>query len=74
MSEAEERHFEYAVMLANGTILDEEKPFVSEVEALKALQRERQHLRAYGVGEEYLPVLVTREVVLTTGSWTPGRD
>jgi len=67
----EESHFEWVVQLANGALLDEEKPFTVEGEALKALQRERQHLRAYGVGEEYLPVLVKREIVLTTGSWGP---
>lgn len=65
----EESHFEWAVQLANGVIIEEDKPFADEGEALKALQRERQHLRAYGVGEEYLPVLVKREIVLTTGSW-----
>ena len=70
----EERHFEWVVQLANGAIVDEEKPFSNEGEALKALQRERQHLRAYGVPEEYLPVLVRREIVLTTGSWGPTRD
>lgn len=70
----EERHFEWVVALANGTILDEEKPFVSEGEALKALQRERQHLRAYGVGEEYMPTLLKREIALITGSWQPGRE
>jgi len=65
----EERHFEWVVALVNGTLLDEEKPFVDEGEAMKALQRERQHLRAYGVGEEYMPILLKREIVLTTGSW-----
>lgn len=65
----EERHFEWAIQLANGAIINDEKPFPDEGEALKALQRERQHLRAYGVGEEYLPILVRREIVLTTGSW-----
>lgn len=71
MSGSEERHFEWVVMLANGTLLDEDKPFETEGEALKSLQRERQHLRAYGVGDEYLPILVRREVVLTKGSWGP---
>lgn len=65
----QERHYEWIVALANGTLLEEEKPFVIEAEALKALQRERQHLRAYGVGEEYMPILLRREIVLTTGSW-----
>ena len=67
----EERHYEWVVALCNGTILDEDKPFVEEGEAMKALQRERQHLRAYGVGEEYMPILLKREIVLTTGSWVP---
>jgi hypothetical protein len=65
----EESHYEWAVQLASGAIIDEEKPFVNEEEALKLLQRERQHLRAYGVPEEFLPILVKREIVLTTGSW-----
>ena len=67
-------HFEWAIQLANGALIDDEKPFVNEGEALKALQRERQHLRAYGVGEEYLPILVKREIVLTTGSWGPTNE
>ena len=70
----EESHFEWAVQLANGVIIDEEKPFIVEGEALKALQRERQHLRAYGVGEEYLPILIKREIVLSTGSWGPTNE
>lgn len=74
MSGSEERHFEWVVMLANGTLLDEDKPFATEGEALKSLQRERQHLRAYGVGEEYMPILVSREIVLTTGSWRPTNE
>lgn len=68
---SEERHFEWVVALANGTILNEEKPYVEEGEAMKALQRERQHLRGYGVGEEYMPVLLKREIALITGSWVP---
>jgi hypothetical protein len=71
---SEDSHFEWAVQLANGTIMDEEHPYVNEGEALKALQRERQHLRAYGVGEEYLPILVRREITLTTGSWGERND
>ena len=68
---SEERHFEWIVMLHNGVVLDEEHPFVSEGEALKLLQRERKHLQSYGVGEEYMPILLRREIVLTTGSWVP---
>lgn len=67
-----ERHFEWGILLANGDVLDEDKPFATEGEALQALERERKHLRAYGVGEEYLPMLVRREIVLTTGSWGIG--
>jgi len=70
----EERHTEWAIMMANGDIIDEENPWWTEGDGLEALQRERKHLLAYGVGEVYLPILVKREIVMTTSSWEHTND
>lgn len=62
---------EWLIRYANGQLHDEDKPFDSEGKALMELTRLRKHLDAYGVPEEYMPILVKREIqtVVSVGSW-----
>lgn len=67
---------EWLIRYANGNLHNEDDPFTSEGEALKELTRLRKGLDAYGVPEEYLPILVKRDIetVVTVGSWQVCND
>lgn len=62
---------EWLIRYANGILHNEDEPFADEASALKALTQLRKGLDAYGVPEEFLPILVRREIetVVTVGSW-----
>lgn len=62
---------EWLIRYANGILHNEDDPFTNEGDALKGLTQLRKGLDAYGVPEEYLPILVKREIqtVVTVGSW-----
>lgn len=59
---------EYAIMYANGDIMG---TYDTETSAARTLFHERAALGRMGVPEEYWPVLHSRVVETTVGSWRP---
>lgn len=60
---------EYALAHADGSI--NEDCYSNEGTARQELQYIRKQLKAYGVPEEYHPILMERTVETVAGSWKP---